>query len=191
MSIDSNHLRRDALRIWQAGLEAVRSQRLVKDALRVEGSVLVVGEERLRLDGIRRIAVVGAGKAGAGMAAVVEEILGPRLMEEKQLVGWVNVPADCCCRAGILPARKHAHAAEEAVAPAGETLHYNTSRQDACTTESADHAARRAAGGRQRTYARGRGRRGRNPAAGRIARAGRSLPVSDLRRRLGPDARAG
>ena len=95
MSIDTNHLRRDALRIWQAGLEAGRSQRLVQETLRVEGSVLVVGEERLPLDGIRRIAVVGAGKAGAGMAAAVEEILGPRVMEERQLVGWVNVPADC------------------------------------------------------------------------------------------------
>ena len=103
MSRDFHRLRRDALRIWQAGLEAVRSERLVRETLRVEGAVLVVGEERLRLDGIRRIAVVGAGKAGAGMAAAVEDVLGPRLMEEKQLTGWLNVPADCC-RAGILPA---------------------------------------------------------------------------------------
>src|SRR6185295_7612869 len=39
--------------------------------------------------------VVGAGKAGAGMAAALEQILGPRLMEAKQLTGWINVPADC------------------------------------------------------------------------------------------------
>jgi glycerate 2-kinase len=100
MSTDTNQLRRDALRIWQAGLEAVRSERLVKESLRVEGPVLAVGDEQLRLDGIRRIVVVGAGKAGAGMAAAVEEILGPRLMEEKQLTGWVNVPADCVTRTG-------------------------------------------------------------------------------------------
>ena len=100
MDGSTNHLRRDALRIWQAGLDSVRSERLVREALRVEGPVLVVGQQRLRLDGIRRIAVVGAGKAGAGMAAAVEEILGPRLMEEKQLVGWVNVPADCVPRTG-------------------------------------------------------------------------------------------
>lgn len=114
MSTTSDQLRRDALRIWQAGLEAVRSERLVKEALRVEGAVLVVGDERLPLDGIRRIVVVGAGKAGAGMAAAVEEVLGPRLMEEKQLAGWVNVPADCC-RAGILPA------CSAGVSPAHET----------------------------------------------------------------------
>ena len=29
------------------------------------------------------------------MAAAVEEVLGPRLAEEKQLTGWINVPADC------------------------------------------------------------------------------------------------
>jgi glycerate 2-kinase len=90
-----DQLRRDALRIWQAGADAVRSQRLVREALRVEGSDLLIGDQRLRLGALRRIAVVGAGKAGAGMAAAVEEALGPRLMEEKQLTGWINVPADC------------------------------------------------------------------------------------------------
>lgn len=88
-------LRRDALRIWRAGVDAVNSERLVRDALRVEGHALVIGEERLDLDSIGRIAVVGAGKAGSGMAAAVEEALGPRLLDAKQLVGWVNVPEDC------------------------------------------------------------------------------------------------
>jgi len=91
----TDQLRRDALRIWQAGLDAVGSERLVRSALRVEGRTLVVGDDRLDLDRIGRIAVVGAGKAGAGMAAAVEDVLGPRLMEEKQLAGWVNVPGDC------------------------------------------------------------------------------------------------
>jgi hydroxypyruvate reductase len=106
----TDHLRRDALAIWQAGLEAVRSERLVRETLRVERSALVVDEEPIPLDDIRRIVVVGAGKAGAGMAAAVEELLGPRLMEEKQLVGWVNVPADC-----VRPlAHIHLHAARPA-----------------------------------------------------------------------------
>jgi len=39
--------------------------------------------------------VVGAGKAGAGMAAAVEEVLGPAIRKEKKVTGWVNVPADC------------------------------------------------------------------------------------------------
>ncbi|HUT92154.1 MAG TPA: DUF4147 domain-containing protein [Thermoguttaceae bacterium] len=88
-------LRRDALRIWQAGVDAVRSERLVRDAFRVEGRTLVVADESLSLDAVGRIVVVGAGKAGAGMAAAVEEVIGPELADEKQLAGWVNVPEDC------------------------------------------------------------------------------------------------
>lgn len=88
-------LRHDALRIWHAAIDAVRSETLVHSALRVEGPNLQVGADSIRLDLIRRIAVVGAGKAGAGMAAAVEDVLGERLMEEKKLAGWVNVPEDC------------------------------------------------------------------------------------------------
>src|SRR5947207_13164859 len=94
-------LRADALAIWQAGVDAVRSDRLVKENVRIEDDWLVFGENsvieplRLPLESIGRIAVVGAGKAGAGMAAGLRESLGPRVLAEKQVRGWVNVPADC------------------------------------------------------------------------------------------------
>jgi glycerate 2-kinase len=88
-------LRDDALRIWRAGVDAVRSDRLVIETLRVEGDTLWIGDETIDLGGVRRIVVVGAGKAGAGMAAGVEQALGADLMRQKQLTGWVNVPADC------------------------------------------------------------------------------------------------
>jgi hydroxypyruvate reductase len=88
-------LRSDALAIWQAAVEAVRSDRLVKDNVRVDGDWLVVGEETILLSSIGRIAVVGAGKAGAGMAAGLEQALGPKVLADKQLTGWINVPADC------------------------------------------------------------------------------------------------
>ncbi|MGA2031693.1 MAG: DUF4147 domain-containing protein, partial [Thermoguttaceae bacterium] len=110
MSRSALKIHRDALQIWQAGVEAVSAERLMRDALSVEGNTLVVGTERVLLDEIGRIAVVGAGKAGAGMAAAVEEILGPRLMEQKRLTGWLNVPADC-----VRPlSRIHLHAARPA-----------------------------------------------------------------------------
>ncbi len=126
MNRSATELRRDALKVWQAGVASVRSDKLVRQALRVEGRTLLIGNEesvgwdkrsevppsanaqsgrwdcaslvppyRLSLDSIRRIVVVGAGKAGAGMAEAVENVLGPQLMAEKQLTGWVNVPADC------------------------------------------------------------------------------------------------
>jgi hydroxypyruvate reductase len=98
----------DALAIWQAGVDAVRSDRLVKENARVEGDWLVIGESaadepvRLAVEGIGRIAVVGAGKAGAGMAAGLLEALGPRLVAEKRVSGWVNVPADCVRELGAI-----------------------------------------------------------------------------------------
>jgi len=95
MPRDLEQLRRDALRIWQAGVDAVRSERLVRDALAVEGRTLVVAGEPISLDAVGRIVVVGAGKAGAGMATAVERVLGPALADQKQLAGWVNVPEDC------------------------------------------------------------------------------------------------
>jgi hydroxypyruvate reductase len=88
-------LRDDALAIWQAGVDAVRSDRLVQDAVQVHGEHLSVGDQRLRLPDIRHLAVVGCGKAGAGMAAGLEAALGARLMHDKQLTGWINVPDDC------------------------------------------------------------------------------------------------
>lgn len=91
-------LRADALAIWLSGVDAVRAERLVEQSLRVEGRMLLVGPQReveLDLRRVGRIVVVGAGKAGAGMAAAVEQAFGEQLMAEKQLAGWVNVPADC------------------------------------------------------------------------------------------------
>jgi glycerate 2-kinase len=91
----TQQLRSDALAIWHSAVDAVRSDRLVKDNVRVDGEWLVIGEETLSLASIGRIAVVGAGKAGAGMATGLEESLGPKVMAEKQVSGWINVPADC------------------------------------------------------------------------------------------------
>ncbi len=58
------------------------------------GSELTVCGHRFQLPKLGRIAVVGTGKAGAGMAAAVEEALGEDVVAEK-VSGWVNVPADC------------------------------------------------------------------------------------------------
>ncbi|RIK81516.1 MAG: glycerate kinase [Planctomycetota bacterium] len=88
-------LRRDALRIWTAGLAAVRSPRLIHQAVQVEQNLLALGDWQFDLDRVRRIAVVGGGKAAAGMAVALEQALGPRLLREKRLQGIVNVPADC------------------------------------------------------------------------------------------------
>jgi len=95
MSRSAEQLRRDALAIWQAGVDAVRSERLVAEVLKVDGDLLSVCGDTIPLAEIDRIAVIGGGKAGAGMAGAVEETLGPELLAEKRITGWVNVPGDC------------------------------------------------------------------------------------------------
>ena len=95
MRRSQEQLRTDALAIWRAGLDAVDSRQLVERNVRALGGELIVGSERFQLGAIDCIVVVGAGKAGAGMAAGIEAALGEPLMREKQLAGWVNVPDDC------------------------------------------------------------------------------------------------
>ena len=78
--------------IWKAAVRSVDSARLVRQVIRIEGSRVVIAGTPIPLENLRRIEVVGAGKAGAGMAQGVEESLGGI---GKPLSGWVNVPADC------------------------------------------------------------------------------------------------
>lgn len=85
----------DALAIWQAGVDAVRADRLVREAVRVDGHDLWIADSHFDLRRIGRIVVVGAGKAGAGMAEGLEQALGDALLQQKQVRGWINVPEDC------------------------------------------------------------------------------------------------
>ena len=86
--------RRDAEAIWKAGVAAVDSARLVRAAVNRHESTLEVCGERFDLAALGRLIVVGAGKAGAGMALGLEEALGAELLDAK-VEGWINVPADC------------------------------------------------------------------------------------------------
>jgi hydroxypyruvate reductase len=69
--------RQDAERIWQAALAAAAVRPLIASTLSRTGDQLCVGPHRfdLRHD-VRRVLVLGCGKASAAMAAVVEDILG-------------------------------------------------------------------------------------------------------------------
>ncbi|MCA9109104.1 MAG: DUF4147 domain-containing protein [Planctomycetaceae bacterium] len=89
-----NRLRRDAIAIWQAGVDAVNAERLVQSVVRFEGSTLSIAGEQWAIDRVGRIAVVGGGKAGAGMAAGFEQAVGDDFLTS-EVTGWVNVPADC------------------------------------------------------------------------------------------------
>lgn len=88
-------LRQDALAIWHTGVDAVRSDRLVQANVKIDGDVLRIVDHEFPLSDIDRIAIVGAGKAGAGMALGLEEALGPQVLFAKRASGWVNVPNNC------------------------------------------------------------------------------------------------
>lgn len=100
--------------IWQAGVDTVGSERLVRDVVSVSQRFLTIGDEQFDLQQLSRIVVLGAGKAGAGMAAALEDVLAPDVIRQAEskcsVTGWVNVPADCV---RPLP-RIHLHAARPA-----------------------------------------------------------------------------
>ncbi len=72
-------LREDGTAIFRAALEAVDPAAAIRRHLKREGDRLRVGDRSYDLARLRRVLVVGAGKAGAPMAAAVEEVLGDRI----------------------------------------------------------------------------------------------------------------
>jgi glycerate 2-kinase len=94
--------------IWEAGVAAVDSRRLVVESLRAGPDWIAVGGEEFFVGTNSRIVVVGAGKAGAGMASGAEEVLLPFFRD--RIEGWINVPADCVRSLE----RVHLHAARPA-----------------------------------------------------------------------------
>ncbi len=110
MQRSAEQLLDDALGIWHAGVDAVRPERLIPRFVEVRDHTLRIGDEQFDLSRIGRIAVVGAGKAGTGMVLALEKALGQTVLREKQVGGWVNVPADCLAPTAAI----HLHAARPA-----------------------------------------------------------------------------
>ena len=79
-------LRKDAVRIFHKGLEAVEPRAAVKGNCRLDGDTLHIGDSVYDLSRVRHIYVIGTGKASAPMAAAMEDILGDRITR-----GIVNV----------------------------------------------------------------------------------------------------
>ncbi|HTK78106.1 MAG TPA: glycerate-2-kinase family protein, partial [Gemmataceae bacterium] len=84
--MSAKQLRADARAIWDAAVAAVRPDALVREAVTAPHSWLA--QSLAQAD---RILVVGGGKAGAAMAAGLEEALADRL---DRVTGVVNVPAE-------------------------------------------------------------------------------------------------
>ena len=72
-------LRQAAEAIARCAIRAVDPGALIRQAVKLSGNRLTIGENSVDLDRFKRILVVGAGKAGAPMAGALEEILGDRI----------------------------------------------------------------------------------------------------------------
>ena len=81
----------DALRVWQAGVDAVRADRVVREQVRWDGRILEIQQTRLDLAHAKRWIIVGAGKAAGGMLEGVLEVL-EGTEEHPRICGWINLP---------------------------------------------------------------------------------------------------
>ena len=90
----AKQLREDALAIWNAGVESVLGDRLVKAFIRTEGDQLWLGDQWVDLSAIDRLVVVGGGKAAASMAVGFEQAVSPRT-DALERIGWLNIPEGC------------------------------------------------------------------------------------------------
>jgi|688.fasta_scaffold38466_2 hydroxypyruvate reductase len=81
----------DALRVWQAGVDAVRADRVVREQVRWDGRILEIQQTRLDLAHAKRWIIVGAGKAAGGMLEGVLEVL-KGTEERPRICGWINLP---------------------------------------------------------------------------------------------------
>ncbi|MCK5826802.1 MAG: glycerate kinase [Desulfuromusa sp.] len=72
---------RDAVDIFQAGLQAVAPGAAIKKFCHLDADILAVAGQKYDLSQFNNIFVLGAGKAGASMAKAIEDIIGDRITE--------------------------------------------------------------------------------------------------------------
>lgn len=87
----------DALEIWRAGVEAVKPENLFRSKVDWEADVLRLGGLEIDLTGVRRLVVVGAGKAAATMLVALQQHVLERVQRrfpQLEICGWLNCPAD-------------------------------------------------------------------------------------------------
>ena len=83
---------RDAIAIWQAGVDAVLPHRVFAEQTEWDGRWLRIADQSWDLKNANRLIVVGAGKATAGMLSGLIQALNASGHRLPKLVGWINIP---------------------------------------------------------------------------------------------------
>lgn len=99
---------RDALSIWWAGVCAAQPCELFARQVQMEDMQLRVVDSDFDLRSIRRIVVVGAGKASAGMATALYHNSLRILPSRVQVEGWINAPVGSFQAGSAGPIHLHA-----------------------------------------------------------------------------------
>ncbi len=71
--------RKLVLEMFNAGLEAIDTEKVVKGTVKVSKNTLHIGNEEFSLDKIERVFVIGVGKCSLSAAGALEDILGDRI----------------------------------------------------------------------------------------------------------------
>lgn len=74
-------MREDAAEIFYKALQAVQPDDAIKRHCKYEGNTLFIGNRGYHLPRFKHVFVVGAGKAGAPMAAAIEDLIGEKVTE--------------------------------------------------------------------------------------------------------------
>jgi len=85
-------VRKHALQIFRAALEAADPYAAVLEHLQFDGRTLIAGQKRYKMDAFDHVQVIGAGKASAAMARAVERLLGRRIAGGAVIVPDGTVP---------------------------------------------------------------------------------------------------
>jgi len=102
----------DALAIWNAGVDAVRADRVVSRRVDWDGRWLCVDDARYDLRGMDRLLVVGAGKATYGMLVGLIEALERSRAPTPSVSGWIQIPEGSLDGHRIDPVRWPIHVCE-------------------------------------------------------------------------------
>lgn len=87
------NLRDDAIAIWKAGVAAVQPENLFQNAMRITSNAIEIEDLSIATRHMRRLVVVGAGKASASMAVAFQKRLPESWLKSGRVTGWINVPA--------------------------------------------------------------------------------------------------